>query len=490
MPYYFKNYPIDFYVNVENGTSVSCVVNTNLHASAISTSVVVADRKFRGTRTYLSGGSSMISFNARCSNRLLLSAASPAIAVELREIPETMTNFSLELSAKVVRVGELFHLLIIFTKGNEMSCNITSLTGGISLSYTYAQLIARQQGHRSGGKAYKILMQTNAFSLDHQINVTCRSVLNEVQGSVRLQAQEPVSGLALNLPTILCHNETLNVTATTSQGQPIFRSLFINSTKLLKFYAIDGSSNVFLVPPSMYGEPGLKEVTVEAWNNVSTLERLARVRVARNVTAVSVLVNFTISSDQGLERRPINLLPVRERIDFTANVVPSVDGFVYSWSINGNLSNASTTTPHWNYTFISAGAYLLTLVVSGCDSFVYQRYYTVLEPVEDFQVNVQPYPVVLVSSSFSVNVTIPSNSDCMVAYLGRTNMTFTRCRNDSLGGLFCNFSSAMCYEMMSFGLSGSYSLNLTASNGLYARFKTLNITAKSCSNPKISLQGL
>ena len=485
MPYYFKNYPIDFYVDVENGTSVSCYVNPH-----ISTSNVVADRRFKGTKTYSAKSSNTMSFYARCSNRLTVSARSPSINIELREIPEIMTNFSLELPTKIVRVGKSFYLLIVFMKGNNMTCNVSSTTAGISYTYAYTQLTARQISHASGGKAYKVWMSTSVFSLNHQIDVICRNVRNEVKGNISFQAQELVAGLVLTLPTLLCYNETLVVTGTTSRGRPIFASLYINGTKHLEHNSPNGSSIVLHVPSSMYGEPGWKEIMVRARNNLSSTERFAQVRVTRNVTALSVVANFTISSHQALDRRPANLLPINERIDFTALVIPSIEGFVYNWSINGSWSNASNSTPYWNYTFNSAGTYLLTLVVSGCNSLVYQKYFTILEPVRDFEVKIDPYPVVLASGLFSVNVTIPPNSDCMLGYFGQTDTNFTRCRNDSFRGVFCNFSSALCYTTMSFNRSGNFSLNFTASNGLYARVKTYFLVAKSCSKPMVIVQGM
>ena len=485
MSYYFKNYPIDFYVDVENGTSVTCQVNPS-----ISTSAVVVDRRFKGTQTYSASSINSMSFYASCSNHLTVSARSPSINIELREIPEAMTNFSLELPKKIMRVGQSFYLFIVFMKGNNMTCNITSLTAGIFRTYAYSQLTARQRSHSSGGKAYWILMTSSHFSLNHQIDVTCRNVRNEVKGNITFQEQELIAHLALSLPTLLCYNETLIVTVSTSRGRPIFETLYINGTKHLEYYSANGSSIIFPVHPSMYGEPGWKKIMVQARNNLSSSERFAQVRVARNVTAVSVVANFTISSHQGLDRRPANLLPVNEQIDFTALVVPNIEGFVYNWSINGDWSSASNNTPYWNYTFQNAGTYLLKLVVNGCNSLAYQQYFTILEPVGDFEVKISPYPVVLASGSFSVNVTIPPNSDCMLAYFGQTSKNFTRCRNDSYRGVFCNFSSAVCYTTMSFNLSGNFSLNFTASNGLYARLKTFFLVAKSCSTPKIIVKGM
>ena len=483
MLYYFKNYPIDFYINVKNGTTVSCHVHDG--ASAIA---LVTDRYFKATRTYASG--SRVSVYASCSNRLQLAATSSSITIDLKEVPEIMTNFSLELPTKIMRVGQSFDMLIAFVNGNEMTCNITSITAGISITYPYSQLVARQEIHNSGGKAYRITLSTSVFSLTHQLDVVCRNVRNEVKGSVTFQSEEPVTNLGLILPKFLCFNETLPVSVTTSQGRPLLGSLYINGTKHLEYYSANGSTNVFRVQAVMYGEPGWKEVVIRAGNNISNVEKSAQVRVARNVTGLSVLVNFTISSSQALDRRPTNLLPINELINFTALVIPRAKGYLYRWIIDGNVAVVLKNTSYWHYTFNTSGKHLLELEVFGCNNFTYHQYFTILEPVRDFLVTIHPYPVVLAAAPYSVDVAIPSNSDCIVGYFGQANTTITRCRNDSLNGIFCNFSSAVCNKVTSFHVSGNYSLRITSSNGLYARSKTYNLIAKSCKSPTISVQGM
>ena len=483
MPYYFKNYPIDFYIDVKNGTTVSCYVH-----SGASASVLVTDRYFKATRTYASG--SRVSVYARCSNRLHVTARSSSITIDLKEVPEAMTNFSLELPTKIVRVGQSFHLLIAFVNGNEMTCNITSITDGTSITYLYSQLVARQESHNSVGKAYRITLSTSVFSLAHQLDVVCRNVRNEVKGSVAFQAEEPVTNLGLSLPKLLCFNETLPVRIITSQGRPLLSSLYINGTKHLEYYSENGSFNVFRVQRVMYGEPGWKEIVIRAGNNISAAEKSARLRVARNITGLSLLVNFTISSNQALERRPANLLPINETVNFTASVIPRAEGYSYRWSINGNMSVVFENTSYWQYAFDTSGKHLLELEVFGCNNFTYRQYFTVLEPVKDFLVTIRPYPVVLVAAPFSVSVAIPSNSDCIVGYFGQANTTITRCRNDSLNGTFCDFSSAVCNKVTSFLVSGNYSVKITSSNGLYARLKAYNLVAKSCKSPTITVQGM
>ena len=486
VPYYFKNHPIDLYVDVTNGTTVSC----SIQPFGFAMSAVVQNRQYKLTHTFTTTDSDTYSIYARCTNRLLTNLDSGSINIELREVPERIANFSLEMPNNIVRISTSFDLLIVFMKGNYMNCSITSSTAGISpLIYSYSDLVARQESHTSGGKAYRIKTSTSVISINHQLDVICRNVLDEVKGNVTFQAQQLVSGLALNLPPLLCHNETLSVAVATTGGSPLYKSLSIDSHKYLDFYSANGSANVFTVASWMYGDPGLKQITVRTWNDISSTTATSYVRIARNVTSLSVIVNFTMSSPQALARRPGNYLPVQERINFTAVVIPAVQGFIYNWSLNGNLSNASTAAPTWFYTFSDAGTYLLRLVVGGCRNTVYQRYFTVLEPVKDFVVTINPSPVVLVGSPALINVTIPANSDCIESYLGLGNATFTRCRNDSLSGQFCNFSSSVCQISLPYSVSGNYSLNFTASNRLYARSKAVTLVAKACSVPKIFAQG-
>lgn len=452
--------------------------------------MVRADKEFKGTITYPASSASTLSVYATCDNRLLMPVTSNTIAIELKEVPEAMANFSLQLSNDIIQVGYSTDLLIIFTQGNQMSCNITSSTANIFGQFSYSELVARQETYSSAGKAYRIGILTTVFSLQHQVHVLCRNLLNEFKGNVTLQAQEPITGLASGIPSLLCYNDTLDVSVTAAQGRPVYKSLFINFTKYADFYSVDGSSNSFSADSSMYGDPGWKEVKVRAWNNVSNSESTGVVRIARNVTSLSVIANFTMSSPQALTRRPANHLPVRERIDFSAIVVPFDNGYFYNWSINVNLTSASTTTPNWSYTFLNAGTYLLTVVVDGCNNFVYHNYFTVLEPVEDFQVIINPYPVALVNSQVSINITIPSNSECMELYFGTGNETLSRCRNDTFYGFLCTFATASCQKSVKFTASGNYSLNFTATNGLYARVKTVDLMAKACQSPKIQIEGL
>lgn len=480
--YFFRNHPIDFYIDISNGTTVTCNFFPGM-----SVTTIIKDKKLKGSNTYTVETSASV--YATCDNRLSMPVTSNTISLQLKEVPETMLNFSLELSDSIVKAGDSLYLLLIFKQGNEMSCNVTSATAAISRTLAYSDLLPLQESHGSGGKAYRIGISTGVFSLNHRIDAACRNVISQVKGNITLQVQEAVSVLSLRLPSFLCYNRTLNVLANATKGRPLHKAFFINSVKYLDFYSASGTPNVFSVNSSSYGVPGWKQLKVRAWNDVSSVESFASVRIATNTTSVSVVVNFTMSSYQALGVRPDAFLPARERINFTAVVKPVTDGLIYNWSINGNMTRASTILPHWDFNFTRPGSYLVVLAVDGCNDTVYQQWYTVLEPVLDFAVNINPHPVVLVNASVFFNITIPANSYCMKSFLGVGNTMLSECRRDSLSDPFCNFTSSTCQRVMAYNRSGNYSLNFTASNPLYARIKTVTLVAKACYDPKFALQG-
>ena len=452
---------------------------------------IKADREYKGSYTYSAPGDITSTVTGRCSNRLNVpSVLTTPTVLQLKLIPEAMTNFSLELSNNLVQTGQAFQIRLIFLQGNKMSCNISASTAAIFNTFTYAQLLGYQQAHTLGRKAYVIGLATNVFSFSHRIDVICRNILGQVQSSVNFQAQLRMTGISMNLPSFLCYNSTLLVQTTLTQGRPVYKTLSVDTQEKDKFQSDNITANVFSILQNMYGESGWKTVLVRAWNNVSSIQTSGSIRIARNVTVLAVLTNFTMSSSQALPARHADYLPMLERINFTAIVSPNTSGFIYNWSINGSVSiSEQTTGPYWFFTFPSTGSFLFKLVVDGCNDYVYQKTFEVLEPVKDFSLTITPFPVVVVNKTVSLNFTPPANCECVQVDFNNGSPLADQCRSGGSHSVGCNPMFTDCRTTTIYRNRGNVTLKVTASNKLYALQKNLSIVAKTCYNPVINVQG-
>ncbi|XP_065069836.1 uncharacterized protein LOC135694887 isoform X2 [Rhopilema esculentum] len=488
--YYFINKPIDFYLDIQNGTSLQCHVTIPSYGF-VKMNTIKADREFKGSYTYSAVGDITSTVTGRCSSRLNVAYVytTPTV-LQLKLIPEAMTNFSLELSNNLVQTGQSFQIRLIFLQGNKMSCNISASTAAIFNTFTYTQLLGYQQAHTLGRKAYVIGLATNLFSFSHRIDVVCRNILGQVQSSVNFQAQLRMAGISMNLPSFLCYNSTLLVPTTLTQGRPVYKTLSVDTQVKENFQSDNITANVFSIYPYMYGESGWKTVLVRAWNNVSSMQTSGSIRIARNVTVLAVLTNFTMSSPQALPARHADYLPMLERINFTAIVSPNANGFIYHWSINGSVSvSEQTTGPYWFFTFPSTGSFLFKLVVDGCNDYVYQKTFEVLEPVKDFSLAITPFPVVVVNKTVSLNFTPPANCECVQVDFDNGSPLAEQCRMGRSHSAGCNPMFTDCRTTTIYRNRGNLTVKVTASNKLYVLQKSLSIVAKTCYNPVVIVQG-
>ena len=370
-----------------------------------------------------------------------------------------------------------------------MACNITSVSAGILKRLTYTELLTYQQSYTLGRKAYVLPLSTNIASKSHHINVICRNVISEVNNNISIQAQVPIADLSINFARFLCHNDTFNVATTLSQGTLIYKFLAIDSVPVLDSYSDNVTSSMFAISPKLYGSPGWKQVTVRAWNNVSSLTSTAAVRIAENITGLNVLINFTMSSSQALGNRPDFIVPVHECINFTAVVSPNASGYLYNWSINSNGTQVQTTDRFWFYNFTTLGKHTLNLTVDGCNKLSYSAVLTVLSPVDDFPVTLNPFPIAVVNKTVLLTLTVPAHSECMQFDFGDGTAAARRCKQDSIITHECDIPFAKCAPYHVFGSSGNYTISVTASSALYALRKEFHVTAKSCHKPVIHIQG-
>ena len=266
--------------------------------------------------------------------------------------------------------------------------------------------------------------------------------------------------------------------------------LLIDAVTLLDYAALNTTSNEFVVTPDMYGAPGWKVVAVRAWNNVSLLPDVSRtIRIAESITNLDVGLNFTLSSSQALPSRPMFVLPVMERIDFTAIVSPNASGYLYNWTINGTTVNL--LTPDWFYTFPSTGIYWFSLVADGCNNLVFEKYLEVISPIEDFNVSVQPFADVLVNRTTSIHFTYAKHSECLKLEFGDGSLPRMQCKSDiTHNDMNCFTENSTCQVSHVYASRGNFTVKVTAMNGLFARVKETTVAAKHCFYPVINMQGM
>lgn len=449
----------------------------------------VPDRIFNYTSSFTSS-----TFSARvfgfCSNRINIPEVRLDVTIHLKWLPEVISNFSLELDNRITSNGSSFNLYLIFSKGNNMGCNVTSISAGILKRLTYTELLTYQQSYTLGRKAYVLPLSTNVASRSHRLDVICRNVISEVISNISLQVQVPIADLNINLSRVLCYNDTLYVATKLSQGTFIYKSLAIDSFPVLKSYSDNMTSSMFAVSPKLYGSPGWKNVTVRAWNNVSASTSAAAVRIAENITGLDMLINFTMSSSQALGSRPDFVVPVHEWINFTAVVSPNASGYLYSWGLNGNATQVQTANKFWSYYFTTVGKHTLNVTVDGCNKLSYEAVLTVLSPVNDFPVTINPFPMAVVNKTVLLTLTVPAHSECMQFDFGDGTAVAKRCKKDQIITHECDIPFAKCAPYHVFRLSGNYTISVTASNALYARRKEFHLAAKSCYKPVIHMQGM
>lgn len=399
-----------FQFKIQNGTSVQCYVsinetstNSSINASpsnVVSTLVSVSNKAFSVSHTFTSTGDSFVNISAKCWNRLnlpdvLLSTAN----IEVQKIPEIMTDFTLDVNKRILNSSESFYLFLIFKAGDRMNCNVTSNSTGIAQSYTYKQLASNEQIYAGSRKAYKLQLNADSSLPTLLLHAKCRNVFNEVNSNITVEVLPvPILGLKMSVKDFICHGPPLIILRNVTQGSPIYDSLYINSLKV--FERMNYRMNETLaVEQSAYGIAGWKNISLRSWNRYGAVSSITRqIRMAMTINNLNVNFSFNLSSSQALSTRPNLTLPVTEKVDFTALVTPNASGYIYNWTING--FTVSTNDHHFEYTFAMIGTYRFQLLVDGCNDVVYDRNLTVISPIDDFNVSVDPFPESVVSQVF------------------------------------------------------------------------------------------
>ncbi len=469
-------------------------VSITLGSTAWYAAVQVANKSFAYNYTFTTPGDTTHVIGGKCWNRLNIPPLNIAgSSIEVREIPEQMTNFSLALSKQIVSINENFYIYLVFLKGNHMNCSVSSSSSGISQHLTYNQLIAYQQSYSNGRKAYRLFLSTNVFSLAHRIDVVCRNVWEELSDNVTFQAQIPVSGISMTVGSLVCFGDSFDVSSSLLAGAPIHKALYIDSIQIipLDYYSINVTSNTFPLLPMAYGAAGRKNIHVRAWNDVSSLtSSTSVVRIAKTITILSdVTENFTLTSLQAKTVRPRHVLPASKVIVFAALVTPNADGYDYRWMID-NVQIALGTAPTWSRTFSTPGQYKFKLIVDGCNSKTYEQNMTVVSPIEDFSLSYIPSPEVVVNKSATISITNARQSECLQLDFGDLSTPMMHCKNYTTSSdLDCFTVGSVCQITHVYTKRGNFTVKVTASNELYERSKEIVLVAKTCYNPTLSVQG-
>ena len=428
----------------------------------------------------------------KCWNRLNYSSEvilAPA-SVQIQKIPELMTNFSLAVNKTDLKTNEALELLVIFLDGDQISCNVSYNGTGTTFQFDYQTLVSFQEVYSEGRKAYRLTLPANSLSKTLPINVTCRNVWHELEKSIVVSvSQVPIQGIAIEPGGFACFNLSTLVVTSLLQGAPVYKALFVDDLKRAESFTFNDTNSSFAVTSHMWGAPGWKQVSIYAWNDVSSTPNVTKtMRVADTITSLDVQMNFTLSSSQGLSDRPSLILPVSERVDFTALVSPNASGYLYNWTINGTAANL--LTPDWFYTFPSTGIYRLNLVADGCNNVVYDKYLRIVASIADFSVSVQPFPEVVVNRTISIRISHAMQSECLHVDFGDGSLPMMHCKSyNSSSDLNCFSVNSVCQLGHVYQSRGNFTIKVTASNELYARSKEVLLVAKTCYYPTFSIEG-
>ena len=398
----FKNHPVNFNFKIENGTSVVCNVTideipvnsttSTVPQRLVSATINVSNKEFTITHNFTSSEDSNINVTCTCWNRLFYPAVQlPDTSLNVQRIPERIENFSLNVSKRALNNSETFQLFIFLEKGEDMTCNVTLNSTKIPQSYTYDRLLQTQAAASNSRKSYTIDVIAHSVTPNLLVAVACRNIFNVVQGNATVTVVEvAVEGLTIDVDEFLCYGSPMLIKRNVTRGSPINDIVYINGVNASNTMTFD-ENTVLSLDHSLYGIAGVKEVSVESSNSVNSLQSSKKqVKVAMTITNVDVLMNFTFSSPQGLPQRPALVLPVADRINFTAIVTPQANGYIYNWSVNGAIGESNNT--FWSYSFPTVGSYLFRLSVTGCREFIFQRNIAVLSPIDNFEVKTDPSP--------------------------------------------------------------------------------------------------
>ena len=375
-----------------------------------------------------------------------------------------------------------------------MNCTVNLTTAGMVATYTANELYEIHEALAGSSKQYSFSYSNLQYGPSHLVRVMCRNILAEESKETLLEVQIPVSGVGIIAPKVGCFGTTITVNSTVTAGKPVTKELLIDSVKKIERPSSVIKDSAFFINSTHYGPAGLKQIYINVWNTVtpSKLGAGKVIRITRTITNLDLGIQFTISSSQGLSDRPYLHVPINEVVTFSAQVTPADNGYIYDWSIDGaTTASNSTASSNYQFTFSSTGLWKLRLVVRGCADVSLERNLTAVGPISDFTLATVPTPETVVNKTTKINAEHPVNAHCLELDFGDSSDAMKNCINNTgPHPLNCFTSGSTCSVDHVYDRGGVFTVNLTASNGLFKLAKEVEITAKTCYNPILTVEGV
>ena len=374
-----------------------------------------------------------------------------------------------------------------------MNCTVNLTTAGIVATYTANDLYLVRTVLPDSSKQYSFTYSSLQYGPSHLVRVMCRNILTEVSKETLLEVQIPISGVGIIAPNVGCYGATITVNSTVTAGKPVTKELLIDSVKKVERPSSVVKDNAFFINSTHYGSAGLKQININVWNTITPTKQDAsqQIRITRTITNLDLGIQFNISSSQGLLYRPYLYVPINELVTFSAQVTPADDGYIYDWSIDGaTTASTSTASSDYQFTFSSTGLWKIRLVVRGCADVSLERNLTAVGPISDFTLATVPTPETVVNKTTKINAEHPVNAHCLELNFGDGSDELKNCVNNvGPHPLNCFTLGSSCSVDHVYDQGGVFTVNLTASNELFKLAKEVEITAKTCYNPIITVEG-
>lgn len=379
--------------------------------------------------------------------------------------------------------------------GTHMNCTVNSTTAGILQTYLYSTLLTSQTLLPDSRKRYIVSYSNLPYSPSHRIDVMCRSVTSIVSDTTTLEVQIPVSGLSLVGPDSVCFFSEFTLESKVAQGKPVTKELLVDSVKKSTQALLTDKDSSFVITFSDYGSAGLKTFSVNIWNTVTSVKQTVskQIRISQTITSLDIEITFTISSPQALPSRPYLILPINEVINFKALIEPVDVGYLYNFSIIGPSTSLfhSTTSPTYAYTFASTGTWQFRLIADGCNDKLLERNVTVVGPISDFSLSINPAPESVVNKTTNVRATYAAQAYCLELDFGDGSDSMKNCKNNTdAHPLNCFQVGEVCSVDHVYRRNGVYTVRFIAKNDLFKLMKESTVTAKSCFNPGVEVAGI
>ena len=473
-------------VTIENGTNTECVLNVGTTTYSWTGNSYSVNHTYLVTRKY--------NIDACCSNKLNRpQECSPTLSIDVDVKPIQMQNFSISLDKAVIGIGQGFILNMQFTSGTQMSCNITSPTANIDMRLTYSSLLKAKQDIGIWQK-YSISLSTSIPSPLHIINVSCRNLLDTVFDNSSIEVQIPVSGLDIFTNGTVCFGNNLTVTWRLSQGNSVTITLLIDNI-IQKSFNTSNKNGSLSITSATYNSTGIKYIQLTVSNRISSAKSsVKKFRVTSYVTNASVSYSFSNISNPAPFTPSTDVIPVSIPINFSVHVNPFHKGYTYDWDIdNGGFSLLTYFESNFteaSYIFNQSGTYSLKVKINGCNTSGYfvTKIFSVVNPIEDFNVSITPYPVGLANSSVTFTIWSTDYVDCMDIDFGDGSKTETL----SHSWVSCDVAEKRTHpiqkqftESHQYRNRGNYIAKVRAVNKLHMKRKFMHVTIKACYSPSI-----